>query len=313
LVEANGMLYGTTGFAGSGGYCNVGNSCGTVFSLDPATGTETTLYSFCSQQNCADGAAPNGDLTYLKGALYGTTASNNVFSIDPTTGAENVVYAFCSAKRCRDGSQPFAGLIEVNGTLYGTTAYGGHRCCGTAFSLDPATSTETVLYAFCQHTKSCSDGSTPRAGLIDVNGIFYGTTMQGGRTSKCGGLGCGTVFAINPTTGIETMLYEFCNKKSCGDGAAPEASLIDVSGMLYGTTTGGGANTACDYGNGCGTVFSVDPTTGTETVLYSFCNQTNCTDGASPFASLIDVNGTLYGTTQSGGTHGYGTVFAITP
>ncbi len=35
-------------------------------------------------------------------------------------------------------------------------------------------------------------------------------------------------------------------------------------------------------------------------------------DGEYPQATLVDVNGTLYGTTQGGGTNLYGTVFSIT-
>jgi uncharacterized repeat protein (TIGR03803 family) len=47
-----------------------------------------------------------------------------------------------------------------------------------------------------------------------------------------------------------------------------------------------------------------------EMVLYNF---TGGTDGAAPDDDLIDVNGTLYGTTGGGGTATSGTVFSITP
>ena len=47
-----------------------------------------------------------------------------------------------------------------------------------------------------------------------------------------------------------------------------------------------------------------------EKVLLNF----NGTDGDKPIASLIfDAAGNLYGTTNEGGTHGYGTVFEVTP
>jgi uncharacterized repeat protein (TIGR03803 family) len=94
-----------------------------------------------------------------------------------------------------------------------------------------------------------SDGAWPLAGLIDVGGTLYGTTEKGGG-GKCSG-GCGTVFKIT-TTGVETVLYSF---RGGGDGAYPEAGLIDVEGMLYGTANvGGGANS-----QGTGTVFKVKP------------------------------------------------------
>jgi hypothetical protein len=49
-----------------------------------------------------------------------------------------------------------------------------------------------------------------------------------------------------------------------------------------------------------------------ENVLYSFCRQQNCADGAVPGqGGLIDVKGTLYGTTAIGGAYGEGTVFRL--
>jgi uncharacterized repeat protein (TIGR03803 family) len=35
-------------------------------------------------------------------------------------------------------------------------------------------------------------------------------------------------------------------------------------------------------------------------------------DGAQPAAALLDVDGTLYGTTSNGGPIGYGTIYSIT-
>jgi uncharacterized repeat protein (TIGR03803 family) len=172
-----------------------------------------------------------------------------------------------------------------------------------ALALFPATaiaqSKETVIFRF-NHT----DGEAPTGGLIDVNGTLYGTTAWGPNCPKVGTAGCGTVFSIDPTTRAETVVHSFGKGK---DGTAPLATLIDVNGTLYGTTSGGGANCT----GGCGTVFALDPKTGAVTVLYSFCAAQNCSDGNEPFAGLIDVKGTLYGTTIFGGTSGGGTVFAF--
>jgi uncharacterized repeat protein (TIGR03803 family) len=84
--------------------------------------------------------------------------------------------------------------------------------------------------------------------------------------------------------------------------AAPYAGLANVSGILYGTTTIGGVDDD-------GSVFSVDPSTGTQQTIYSFKGHA---DGKDPLsASLVDVGGTLYGTTHDGGTSGLGAVFRV--
>ena len=50
--------------------------------------------------------------------------------------------------------------------------------------------------------------------------------------------------------------------------------------------------------------------TPTETVLHTFGS--SLTDGTSPYSGVImDAAGNLYGTTQYGGAHGYGTVFEV--
>jgi uncharacterized repeat protein (TIGR03803 family) len=90
------------------------------------------------------------------------------------------------------------------------------------------------------------------------------------------------------------------------NGAGPEAGLTLSGGMLYGTTSYGGA-----YGNGgptgYGTVFSLPITGGTPTVLASF-NEAN---GAASYSGLIISDDMLYGTTVAGGKYGAGTVFSL--
>ena len=193
-------------------------------------------------------------------------------------------------------SGSFARLLNVKGTLYGTTYYGtALGTYGIVFKITPS-GKETVLHTF----KGGADGAEPWADLINVNGTLYGTTSTGGVSSYCEAPGCGTVFSITPS-GKEKVLYSFKGGES--DGAGPEAGLTDVNGMLYGTTAGGGTH-------GCGTIFSMT-TPGAETWTYSFCSSSG--DGVEPDSDLIDVNGTLYGTTVSGGTYvHYGTVYSLT-
>ena len=155
----------------------------------------------------------------------------------------------------------------------------------------------TVVYNF----EGGSDGAYPQAAdLKDVGGIIYGTTLAGGGTG-CNGSGCGTAcFPVTPA-GAEAVVHAFAGGS---DGAGPEAGLRNMGGTLYGTTAAGGG-TGCG-GFGCGTVFSLTPV-GAEQVLYAF---TGGNDGGLPMARL---NRELYGTTYSGGAHGAGTVFLLTP
>jgi len=100
------------------------------------------------------------------------------------------------------------------------------------------------------------------------------------------------------------------------DGIGPQAALIsDSSGNLYGTTYAGGTESA-------GTVFELSPQPGgtwSETILWNFCTQTNCTDGYEPQAGLLmDSAGNLYGTTYgsyctTGQGECAGTVFELSP
>jgi uncharacterized repeat protein (TIGR03803 family) len=294
LIDVNGTLYGTT--AAGGAYCEEsdGTGCGTVFSVT-TTGSENVLHSF---GNGTDGIAPTSSLIDVNGTLYGTTAfgggycaadgatgCGTVFSITPA-GTELVLHHFGSGS---DGAVSYAGLIDVKGTLYGTTAYGGDVTSGiglgTVFKIR-TNGKEQVLHNF-----GISDGWHPEAALIDVNRVLYGTTNQGEDDD-------GTVFSIS-AKGAEQVLHSF---RRSPHGGRPLAALVDVAGELYGTTEFGGAFND-------GVIFKIS-TDGKTKRLHSFGGGS---DGVNPTAGLIAVNGTLYGTTVSGGAYGYGTVFSITP
>jgi uncharacterized repeat protein (TIGR03803 family) len=215
----------------------------------------------------------------------------------------SILHSF--GRRSSDGAEPKAGLIDMNGTLYGTTYDGGKYGDGTVFSVSTSGS-ENVLYSFNTVSKD-NDGANPSAALLAVNGLLYGTTEYGGVAGDANG----TVFAIS-TAGRERILYRFRgyyrNSHFYYDGANPVASLVNVKGKLYGTTYNGGAN---EFG---GTVFRIT-TSGKEKILHSFADYY---DGAFPTANLLDVKGTLYGTTtggigSGGGSEGDGTVFSISP
>jgi uncharacterized repeat protein (TIGR03803 family) len=173
-----------------------------------------------------------------------------------------------------------------------------------------------VLYNFKSGASDSAvrrTGAEPYATLINVNGTLYGTTVGGGDKTNDG-----TVFSITKS-GTEAVVYRFkgYTGAAVSDGSQPEAALLDVKGTLYGNTRFGGSRTTIgsDSGecgpSGCGTVFSIAPS-GRERVLHSFTGSLG-EDGSNPEAALIDVNGTLYGTTETGGKYEYGEVFSLAP
>jgi uncharacterized repeat protein (TIGR03803 family) len=85
------------------------------------------------------------------------------------------------------------------------------------------------------------------------------------------------------------------------DGWYPYSGLVNVEGVLYGTTSTGTKSSA-------GTVYSVT-SSGAYAMVYAF--PTNGSNGSIPFAAPIGIDGTLYGTTTSGGSNGDGVVYAI--
>src|ERR1039457_1285697 len=257
--------------------CAVLALCATTAIALPAQ-TLTTLFTF----DGTDGRNPHAGLVQAtNGDLYGTT-NGTVFKITPG-GTLTTPYSFCSQTNCTDGTVAQAALVQAaNGDLYGTTYGGGTNGYGTVFKITPG-GTLTTLYSFCFQS-GCTDGVEPYPGLVQAaNGDLYGTAYGGGTN------GYGTVFKITPG-GTLTTLYSFCYRSGCTDGAYPYAGLVQAAnGVLYGTTTSGGANNS-------GTVFKIT-TSGTLTTLYSFCSQTNCTDGDAPSAGLVQAaNGDLYGT-----------------
>ena len=169
----------------------------------------------------------------------------------------------------------------------------------------PSAAQESILYSFAGGP---TDGSRPEAGLIfDAQGNLYGTTTQGGA------YGNGAVFELSPKEGggwTKTVLRSF-NQGT--DGSSLLGSLVfDKDGNLYGTASYGGLN-------GGGTVFELSPGAGGVwifKVLYSFGpGNGNGESGPSyPEANLIlDSDGNLYGTSESGGHDNFGTVFELSP
>ncbi|MEM1219565.1 MAG: choice-of-anchor tandem repeat GloVer-containing protein, partial [Bacteroidota bacterium] len=127
-------------------------------------------------------------------------------------------------------------------------------------------------------------------------GEYWGVTRGGGVG------GAGSVYKIDEDATNPTIVHSFAYEVP---GADPEeAKLVELNGLLYGTTESGGFD-------GQGTLYSYDPSTGTATSLVFFEESVN---GAQPISAVLTRNGKIYGLTAGGGPNdGAGTIFEYDP
>ena len=231
VVAYDGNLYGTTTAAA------FGEQTGVIYRLG-SQGFET-LYTFCAEANCADGAVPFAELLAASdGDLYGSTqigganGEGTIFRID-LNGQLTTLYSFCSLADCSDGMTPYGRLVQgSDGKLYGTTL-GGLGGAGTIFSFTPD-GTLATLYTICLSGPPCADGSTSAGGLIQhTNGKFYGTTALGGNDT-CDG-GCGTIYSLDVGLGPFVALVNNPAKVGQSFGILGQGFTGATSVLLNGT------------------------------------------------------------------------------
>jgi uncharacterized repeat protein (TIGR03803 family) len=304
LVLSGNTLYGT---AEEGG----GFGRGTIFAVNTDSTGFTNLHSFAAASSAStpsytnsDGAYPNAGLLLLGGTLYGTASiggtsgQGTVFGI--STNGQNFtnLHSFTGGS---DGSQPQAGLLLLSNKLCGTTEGGGTLLGGEVFEINTNGNGLTNLHNFNYAT----GGSTVIGGLTLSGNTFYGTTYSGS------GPGNGTVFRVNTDASAFTNLYTFSALVSGTnyDGANPNSSLTLVGNTLFGTTLYGGRS-------GNGTVFAIN----TDGTGFNTIHALTAISGSSPStnydgdhaAGALTVSGSmLYGTTESGGSKGRGTIFGF--
>jgi uncharacterized repeat protein (TIGR03803 family) len=311
IFDQAGNIYGTAALGGAGGD-------GMVYTLIPEGGdiwTESLVHMF---DDSPDGAVPvSAPVISSSGTLVGTTLEGGAHDMgavfearppqdegDPWT--QRILYSFGAF--AGDGFHPNAGLLPARPGFYGVARDGGATGRGMVFQLTPPPGggggewIETVLYNFT----GSNDAAFPSSELTrDQGGNLYGTALLGGSANF------GAVYQLSPqgSTWIETVIFSFHGD----DGSSPFGRLLlDETGALYGTTTGGGSGQA-------GTVFKLTPPSQpggawSQSVLYNFSGSR---DGGSPFAGVtFDSKGRLWGTASTGGNgrpNPGGVVFRLDP
>jgi uncharacterized repeat protein (TIGR03803 family) len=275
-----------------------GNGCcqGIVYKIS-SEGAITSLYSMGQ----SDGTNCTGLTLGTDGNFYGTCkngGTNNYGTLFKVTsaGVLTVLHNFAAQGSTSDGCIPYVPPTQAsNGDFYGTTAFCGTDNYGTVYKLTLA-GVYSLVYSF----QGPPNDTVLPLGLIEGTdgnlwGVGNGWIISGGGVFKM------------TLAGKESLVYTFEPNADGAylDGEGPDANLIQGSnGDFYGTTEEGGSANE-------GTIFSLTES-GTETVLYSFPNQT---DGAYPSLPLTQgPNGLLFGaaTDCAGGGCGQAGLFDIT-
>ena len=256
----------------------------------------TNLYQFEGNNQLYYGnnnsASP---LTVIGSKLYGTTVGT-AFSVNLDGSGYTSISNTNFYNSYYYGSYYYPatpnGLTVAGSTFYGTAQSGGTNYSGMVFSMSLDGSGFADLYDF---SGIVGDGTSPQAAPTLVGATLYGTTYGGAN-------GAGMIFSINTNGTGYADLYDFGTIVS--DGNSPVATLRAIGSTLYGTTPGGGANSA-------GTIFSINTNGTGYTILYDFGSSLN--DGSSP-GGLLQVGSKFYGTTKGGGTwnyYGNGTIYSL--
>lgn len=326
----DGSLYGTTQY---GGQCGQG----TTFILSPngnGRWTNTVLHSFCGG---SDGAYPvpgvdGGELYYAcslpkescpsqgsvtdggNGNLGGYFSTQSFYLFNPLWGGVTTPYAPSSGLSFvgNDGNAwpdivdaGFYGGLNGHGGIHGTGSYADD-------------------YDFCS-LPGCVDGANP-ASVVVQDGTYnrYGMTMSGGANN----LGVVYEWQAKNTPNQPTVWYQLVVVHSftggTNDGAYPFLGGLTLGTQKIGTlsvpaiwgTTPEGGGPGCGGSLGCGTVFEMvkDP-------CFVICGWnfgllhgfSGGADGGYPYSGLTNLNGTLYGTTRTGGQYGGGTIYSMAP
>lgn len=301
MNDGQGNFWGTTQRGGAQDF-------GTVFRLNASTGELITVVEFTGNGAVNAGSLPKSKLIADgAGFLWGTTSTGGsmglgtVFKIEVATGILTTLVEFTGNGAGNRGSQPSGGLVDDGmGNLWGTTTAGGTLNHGTIFKIDISSGALTTVIDFTNNGQM-NRGRTPSAGLMRApSGQLWGTTYNGG------GGGVGTVFRLDPVSGVLTTRIDFTYNSGFNKGGYPLSGLtIDGAGMLWGTTRYGGPV-------GLGTVFRLNPDEIVLSTRVDFTDAVLSKRGRGAYGGLLsDASGSLWGTTANGGATGSGVIYKL--
>jgi uncharacterized repeat protein (TIGR03803 family) len=313
LEDSQGNFFGTTTNGGP-------NSVGTVFELVHGTNTITTLAAFTGSPG--NGGYPESNVIEdSNGNLFGTAnfgGANNDGTVwelaadsMSSTGYSSTITDLADFSTTT-GVNPFGHIVaDASGDIFGTTFGGGVNNDGTVWELAASSSSPTGYSSTITDLAdfSTATGAEPYGGLaMDAHGNLLGTTNLGGANNG------GTVFELaamisNNITAYSNTITDLADFSTTSGQNSYSGVVIDSSGNLFGATDSAGANTN-------GTIFELaasnSSSTGYSSTPTDLADFNNATTGSFAFGGLtVDSNGDLFGTADSGGSGGNGTIFEL--
>jgi len=283
------VLYGNT-FSGGA------NGLGTFYSYNTSTNQFAKLADFSTATGGTPQSGvsqdPNNKLFYGLTISGGTYNWGTVYTFDTSSNQLNAVYSFDGVT----GKYPyFNSMTFYNGLFYGTSYQGGTHGVGNIFSFNPATNDDSTLVSF-NSNQSGSPLYPEDVQLTQLNGVLYGISNSGGVTYN------GTIYGYNVATGKDSVYFQF-NGTNGSEPTSQYLSYDPANGLLYGTTQQGGTNND-------GIIFSFNPSTGQENILFNFTSSAYVPNGSLLYDT---ASNSFYGLTSLGGANSKGTIFNFNP
>ncbi len=305
VPDGNGFLWGVTPYGGDS------LSNGTVFKVNMNTGAATSVIEFSDNGSSNKGSNPVGPLVNDgAGNLWGVTSAGatsgegTVFKIAASTGVLTTVLQFSTLTGANATvSNPQNGLTnDGQGYLWGMASVGGGAATWTVYKMKISDGSFTKVAEQAPGGVSYL-GRTPLAGLSGnaTSPWLWGTTSAGGANNL------GTLYRYDPSTGQTEVVKSFTGTTGTVLGSKPNGKVhVDGNGVVWGTTEEGGTGGGIGYG----TIFKYDPATSSFTTVQSFTTG----GGYRPKGALVAMSdGFIWGTTSSGSSASYGSVFKINP
>ena len=115
----------------------------------------------------------------------------------------------------------------------------------------------------------------------------------------------GALFTVNPVTGSRTILSDFGNASQGPTGQDPVGVTVDTSGTIL--VTDGSAGTGF-----VGALFTVNPVTGSRTILSDFGNAIQGPTGLAPLGVTVEITGAIL-VADTGRSFSSGRLFTVSP